>query len=130
MPPSPPSSPRIAIIGGGITGLAAAFRAFELNPAAQVTLVEACGRFGGVLQTERRDGYLIERSADMFTTREPWAPDLCRRLGILDELIETNPQHRRAFVVRRGRLVPVPEGFRSEERRVGKECRSRRSTDH
>src|SRR5687768_18025950 len=81
MPPSPPSSPRIAIIGGGITGLAAAFRAFELNPAAQVTLVEACGRFGGVLQTERRDGYLIERSADMFTTCEPWALDLCRRVG-------------------------------------------------
>jgi oxygen-dependent protoporphyrinogen oxidase len=76
-----------------------------------VTLFEASGRLGGVLHTERRDGYLIERSADMFTTREPWALDLCRRVGIESELIETNQQHRRAFVVHKGKLVPVPEGF-------------------
>src|SRR6267142_4483909 len=47
----------------------------------------------------------------MFTTREPWALDLCRRIGIADELIETDARYRRAFVVRRGRLTPVPEGF-------------------
>jgi oxygen-dependent protoporphyrinogen oxidase len=64
-----------------------------------------------VLQTERRDGYLIERSADMFTTREAWALDLCRRVGIESELIETNTQHRRAFVVHKGKLLPVPDGF-------------------
>src|SRR6185369_8366446 len=39
------------------------------------------------------------------------AMDLCRRVGIADELIETDARFRRAFVVRRGRLVPVPEGF-------------------
>lgn len=83
----------------------------EIDPTAEVTLFEASGRFGGVLQTERRDGWLIERSADMFTTREPWALDLCRRIGIADELIETDARYRRAFVVRRGRLIPVPEGF-------------------
>jgi protoporphyrinogen/coproporphyrinogen III oxidase len=106
-----PQTPRIAVIGGGISGLAAAHRLYELNPAAQVTLFEASGRLGGVLHTERRDGYLIERSADMFTTREPWALDLCRRIGIESELIETTKQHRRAFVVHKGKLVPVPEGF-------------------
>ncbi len=103
--------PRIAIIGGGISGLAAANRVRELDPTAEVTLFEASGRVGGVLQTERRDGWLIERSADMFTTREPWALDLCRRIGIVDELIETDARYRRAFVVRRDKLVPVPEGF-------------------
>src|SRR5205823_4101962 len=45
------------------------------------------------------------------TTREPWAIDLCKRLGIGDELLETDARYRRAFVVRRGRLFPVPEGF-------------------
>jgi oxygen-dependent protoporphyrinogen oxidase len=116
--PSPPHalSPsgrprRIAVIGGGISGLAAAHRLRELDPAAEVTLFEASGRLGGVLQTERRDGWLIERSADMFTTREPWALDLCRRIGIADELIETDARFRKAYVVRRGSLVPVPEGF-------------------
>src|SRR5262245_10531703 len=47
----------------------------------------------------------------MFTTREPWALDLCRRVGVADELIETDARFRRAFVVRRGHLLPVPEGF-------------------
>lgn len=106
---SPPR--RLAVIGGGISGLAAAFRLRELEPTAAITLFEAGPRLGGVLGTTRRDGYVIEQSADMFTTREPWALQLCERLGIADQLIETNTALRRAFVVHQGKLVPVPEGF-------------------
>jgi oxygen-dependent protoporphyrinogen oxidase len=115
--PAPPLSPassaarRVAVIGGGISGLAAAHRLREIDPTANVVLFEGSDRLGGILQTSRRDGWLIERSADMFSTREPWALDLCRRLGIADELIETDARYRRAYVVRRGRLLPVPEGF-------------------
>lgn len=111
--PALPALPRrVAVIGGGISGLAAAHRLLELDPAAHVTVFEGSDRLGGVLQTDRsREGWLIERSADMFTTREPWALDLCRRIGIADELIETDARFRRAFVVRRGKLIPVPEGF-------------------
>ena len=105
-------SPRkIAVIGGGISGLAAAHRLSELDDTLDVTLFEGSGRLGGVLQTEQRDGFLIERSGDMFTTREPWALDLCRRIGLEDELIETDAQMRKAFIVRRGKLVSVPSGF-------------------
>ena len=111
-PLSPSGRPRrVAIIGGGISGLAAAHRVTELDAATEVTLFETSSCVGGILQTDRRDGWLIERSADMFTTREPWAVDLCRRIGIADELIETDARFRRAFVVRQGRLIPVPEGF-------------------
>ena len=102
---------RIAVIGGGISGLAAAHRVAELRPSARVTLFEASDRVGGVLATIRRDGYLIERSADMFTTKDPWALDLCRRVGLEDQLLNTNEAYRRAFVVHHGKLVPVPEGF-------------------
>lgn len=102
---------RVAVVGGGISGLAAAHRVTELDPAAELVLLEASDRLGGVLGTEARDGYLIERSADMFTTREPWALDLCRRIGIADELIGATPGNRQAYVVRRGRLEPVPDGF-------------------
>src|SRR6476646_4086933 len=111
MPPVSPSSlpRRIAVIGGGISGIAAAHRCTELDPSAQIALFEATDHLGGVLQTVSRDGWLIERSADMFTTREPWALDLCRRVGIAEELIETDARYRRAFVVREGRLFPVPE---------------------
>ncbi|HUE73321.1 MAG TPA: protoporphyrinogen oxidase [Pirellulaceae bacterium] len=111
-----PDEPRdsaysVAVIGGGISGLAAAHRLIELDPSVRVTLFEASDRLGGVLGTIRREGYLIERSADMFTTREPWALDLCRRIGFADQLIGTTPENRRAFVVRRGRLLPIPDGF-------------------
>jgi oxygen-dependent protoporphyrinogen oxidase len=102
---------RVAVIGGGVTGLAAAHRLLEIHPQAQVVLYEASDRLGGVLKTEQRDGYLIEHAADMFITEPPWALDLCRRVGLAEELIGTNDQYRQAFVVCRGRLEPVPEGF-------------------
>lgn len=108
---SQPSPRRIAVIGGGISGLAAAHRIVELEPDAEVKLFEAGDRVGGVLDTVYRDGFVVERAGDMLTTKDPWALDLCRRVGIEDQLINTNEQHRRAFIVHRGRLEPVPEGF-------------------
>jgi oxygen-dependent protoporphyrinogen oxidase len=110
---SPPrsSSRRIAIVGGGITGLSAAFHAHQLDPSAELLLLEARDRPGGVLSTVHRDGFLIERGADNFITNIPWAVDLCRQLGLADELLPTDASRRQVFVVRRGRLCPVPPGF-------------------
>ena len=102
---------RYAVIGGGITGLAAAHRLTELNPGASVTLLEAGDQLGGSLRTIDRDGFLIEQGADSFITNVPWALDLCGRVGMADQLISTNPVHRGAAVVRRGRLYKLPAGF-------------------
>lgn len=104
-------SPRVAVIGGGMSGLAAAHRLTERLPAVELVLFEAGDRVGGILDTLHADGFLIERSADNFLTRMPWAVDLCGRIGLGDQLLATNAAHRRAFVVHRGRLQPVPEGF-------------------
>ena len=108
--PHPPV-PRVAVIGGGISGLAAAHRLCELSPTLRITLYESRDRLGGVLQTVRRDGYLIEWGADNFITNVPWGVELCRRIGYADQLAQTNSEHRHAFVVRRGRLHKIPEGF-------------------
>ncbi len=102
---------RIAIIGGGISGLAAAFRLLELRPGWRVEVLEAGPRAGGVVQTVHEDGYQVEQSADNFITTVPAGVELCRRIGMGGELIGTNPEHRRTFVVRRGRLCQLPDGF-------------------
>lgn len=103
--------PRVVIIGGGISGLAAAHRLAELNPSLHLTLIEASARVGGTLLTDQRDGFLLERGPDSFITEKPEAVALAKRLGIESRLIETNTHHRRSFIVRNGRLRPVPEGF-------------------
>jgi protoporphyrinogen/coproporphyrinogen III oxidase len=102
---------RIVIIGGGISGLAAAHRVLELNQTAQVTILEASGRLGGTIQTEFRDGFLLERGPDSFISEKPHAVALAERLGLESRLIQTNEEYRRSFIVRDGRLRPVPEGF-------------------
>ena len=102
---------RVVVIGGGISGLAAAYRLTELNPSIQVTLIEASGRLGGTLLTNERDGFLLERGPDSFISEKPEAVALAKRLGVESRLIETNQHHRRSFIVRNGRLRPVPEGF-------------------
>jgi len=102
---------RIVVIGGGISGLAAAHRLTELDPTAHVTLIEASARLGGTIRTDERDGFLLERGPDSFISEKPEAVALAKRLGIESRLIETNDEHRRSFIVRDGRLRPVPEGF-------------------
>jgi oxygen-dependent protoporphyrinogen oxidase len=103
------------MIGGGITGLAAAHRLIErsreIRPQVDVLLLESTSRLGGIIQTESRDGFLLERGPDSFISERPEAIDLAKRIGLESHLIETNKQHRRSFIVRRGRLRPVPEGF-------------------
>ncbi len=101
----------IAVIGAGITGLAAALRIHETAPGCELVVLDSALRTGGVLQTVRQDAFLIERSADAFITNVPWATDLCARVGMADEMLSTNTLGRRAFVVNRGRLQPIPEGF-------------------
>jgi oxygen-dependent protoporphyrinogen oxidase len=109
--PSHKLPPRVAVIGGGISGLAAAHRVVELLPRVELTVFESSTRLGGVLETVHRDGFLVERSADSFVTRFPWAIELCRRLGIADQLVPTDESRRRALVVRNGKLMRVPDGF-------------------
>jgi protoporphyrinogen/coproporphyrinogen III oxidase len=106
---------RIVVIGGGLTGLAAAqrivARAAVLRRPVDLVVLEAKERVGGVIWTERREGFVLERGADAFITNKPWGVDLCRALGLGDQLIGAESGRRRSFVVRQGKLVPVPEGF-------------------
>lgn len=101
----------IVVVGGGITGMAAARRLQDrLGPGA-VALVEEASRLGGKIVTERRDGFVLEGGPDCFLGSKPAGVALCRELGLEDRLIGTDPAHRRSFVKRAGRLHPLPDGI-------------------
>jgi oxygen-dependent protoporphyrinogen oxidase len=105
---------RIAIIGGGIAGLAAAFELEKARGAGapvSYTLFESQPRLGGSLATEIVDGAVLERGPDSFLTEKAAAAELCRELGLGRALIPSNDAARRTWIVVRNRLVPLPDGL-------------------
>jgi oxygen-dependent protoporphyrinogen oxidase len=99
----------IAVVGGGIAGLAAAHRAVERG--ADVVLLEARERLGGTILTERTGGFVVEGGPDAILTEKPAAVALCERIGFAGRLVCTREGERRTYVARGGRLLPLPEGF-------------------
>ena len=101
----------MVVIGGGLSGLAVAHRLHErtraLRRSLDLTVLEAKDQIGGVLWTDRFDGFTLEGGPDSFITNKPWAIDLCRRLGLSDQLIETESEPS-AFV--RGPKWPARAG--------------------
>ena len=97
----------VLIVGGGIAGLSAAW---ELARRGHTPMVlERAGRPGGVIRTEHVDGFVIDAGPDSLLVQKPAALDLCRELGLGDRLFPTLTP-RTAFILRGGRLVPLPEG--------------------
>jgi oxygen-dependent protoporphyrinogen oxidase len=101
----------IAVIGGGIAGLAAALELRDHLPAEQVLLIERDVRLGGKIRTERAGGFVIEGGPDSFLATKPGALELCRTLGLSDRLVGTLPATHRSHVRRHGRLYELPEGI-------------------
>lgn len=105
---------RVAIIGGGISGLSAAYALEEKRRAGmpvEYVLFESSGRLGGVLVTDRVDGCLVEAGPDSFITEKPWAADLCRKIGLGEDLIGSNDAERKTYIVVKNKLVVMPDGL-------------------
>jgi oxygen-dependent protoporphyrinogen oxidase len=106
---------RVAVVGGGIAGLAATHRLIELNQEKsldiEVVLLEASARLGGAMASERVGDFLVEAGPDSFITEKPWALRLCERLGLTSRLVSTQAAYQKIYVVHDGRLEPLPEGF-------------------
>ncbi len=77
----------------------------------EVILIEKENRFGGCIVTEEVDGFIIEGGPDCFLAEKPWAIQLCEELGMGDRLLSTNEENRRVFILSRGKLHELPEGF-------------------
>lgn len=101
--------PSVVVVGGGIAGLSAAHGLRARG--ADVTVVEAAPRFGGKIETVRRDGFVLEAGPDSFVTRKPRALELVRELGLEGQLLSTRPEGRRVHLLHEGRLGDLPDGL-------------------
>ena len=102
-----PDRPAVVIVGAGISGLAAAYELQRRG--VRVRLLEASDRLGGVIRSDRFDGWVVDGGPDSLLVQKPAAVALCRELGLGDRLISTLTP-RTAYVLRGGRLHPIPEG--------------------
>lgn len=102
---------RVAIIGGGLSGLSAAWQ-LTRDGRAEFTLFEASLRLGGIVETIRRDGFIVECGPDSWVTEKPWARELAVELGLESEIISSNDQQRRTYLFQRNQLIPLPDGMR------------------
>jgi len=105
---------RVAVLGGGISGLSAAYTLACARQAGEPIaefLIEALDRLGGVISTERIEGFVIEAGPDSFLAEKPEAAALCRELGLGESLLGSNDDERRTYILQHGRLVPLPDGL-------------------
>jgi protoporphyrinogen/coproporphyrinogen III oxidase len=106
---------RVAIIGGGVAGLAAAYELARLargGVAVQGVLFEASTRLGGIVETVREGGFVIECGPDAWVTEKPWARDLAEELGLGDEVMTSNDSVRKTYVLIDKKLRAMPDGMR------------------
>ena len=106
---------RIAIIGGGIAGLTAAYELSRLaasGAAVEVVLFETSHRLGGIVETVREGGFIIECGPDAWVTEKPWARELAEELGLGDELMPSNDAARKTYVLMDRQLKAMPNGMR------------------
>ncbi len=105
----------VVVIGGGITGLSTAYylekSAREQGIDLRICLCEADDKLGGKVQTIHRDGFVIEAGPDSFLARKVAAVNLCRELGIDDELVGTNPNARKTYILYQDKLHRIPQGL-------------------
>ena len=96
----------VIVVGGGISGLATAFRVGQRG--ASVEVLDAAPRAGGVIGTVHRDGALYETGPNSALDTTPLINDLLEALGIRGERADASAVAATRFIVRDGRLVPLP----------------------
>lgn len=99
----------IVIVGGGISGLSAAW--YLSRAGLPCTLIEKQPRLGGVIETGHYEDCVLEGGPDSFLAAKPEALQLIRELGLEDQVISSNDHQRVTYIWKRGRLIPMPDGL-------------------
>ena len=98
----------VTIVGGGLTGLTAAYYLGHAKPEWNITLYEQAPRFGGKIQTQRVDDFVVELGPDSYLGRKTEMTDLVHDLGLGDTLVSNETGQ--AFVYDQGSIHPIPGG--------------------
>ena len=98
----------VTIVGGGLTGLTAAYYLGHAKPDWNITLYEQAPRFGGKIQTQRVDDFVVELGPDSYLGRKTEMTDLIYDLGLGDTLVSNETGQ--AFVYDKGSIHPIPGG--------------------
>ncbi len=105
---------KVVVIGGGITGLSAAYALHQARQSGQdvdYVLIEKDERLGGKILTEKIDGYVVEGGPDCFLAEKPWAIQMAEKIGIIDEIIPSNEASKRTYVFADRKLHQLPDGL-------------------
>lgn len=100
---------KVAIIGGGITGLSTACTLKKAG--IQVRLFEASKRLGGVIQSWSEKGFLAEAGPNTLQVSSPQINDFLKEYGLEKSIVESNPTAKKRYIVHHGHLVPAPLSF-------------------
>lgn len=103
-------APRIVIVGGGISGLASAFRLREAMPHAALTVIEKQRDVGGIARSDEVDGYVVDRGPNGFLTNVPETVELAHAVGLEDVLAPATEAAEHRLLYHRGELRPLPTG--------------------
>ena len=98
----------VTIVGGGLTGLTAAYYLGHAKPDWNIILYEQAPRFGGKIQTQRVDDFVVELGPDSYLGRKTEMTDLIYDLGLGDTLVSNETGQ--AFVYDKGSIHPIPGG--------------------
>lgn len=102
---------KICILGGGLSGLSTAWK--KKKEGHDITLIESGPQIGGVLQSEKKDGYLLDYSANTLSLRNQHTTDTLEKMGVLTHALDANPKANKRFIVRNQKLVALPLNFKS-----------------
>ena len=99
-------SKRIVIAGGGISGLSAAYHLMKRG--ADVSVFEKNERGGGAIRTGNEEGYLFECGPNSTMNSNDEIDSLCSELGLEGERIFGSEVSKKRYVMRGGKLMPLP----------------------
>ena len=102
---------KTCILGSGICGLSAAWE--KERHGQKVTIIDSAKRVGGIVESGESEGFLMDYGPNTLSLRLRKTEGMLRETGILEHAIDANPEANKRFIVRKGKLVALPQGIRS-----------------